>query len=86
MTKATNPTAPDFDAAFAEAAAGRRVKVKRGRQAVAVVPLADLEWLERLDAGEDRLLVEASLAALAEQEASGEPGVSLAEIRARYNL
>lgn len=43
----------DLDAAFAAAAAGERVTVRRGRQAAAVVPLADLDRLVRLDAEED---------------------------------
>lgn len=61
--------------AFAEAVSGRRVKVRRGRRAVAVVPMEDLQRLEELDAEEDRLLGEAAQAAKAEAEAKGEKPV-----------
>jgi maleate cis-trans isomerase len=68
-------SATTLEAAFTEAAAGRRVKVRRGRQAVAVVPVEDLARLEELDAEEDRLLGEAAQQAKAAAEAQGETPV-----------
>lgn len=79
-------TEESLEAAFAAAAAGRRAKVRRGRKTVAVVPLADLRRLEKLDQAEDQALLARSLEALAEHELSGEEGVSLDELRARHGL
>lgn len=77
---ASTPTAEStLEAAFAEAAGGRRVKVRRGRKTVAVVPVEDLERLEELDRAEDRALGDVARAAKAEAEANGEAPVLWAE-------
>ncbi|GMV98166.1 MAG: hypothetical protein AMXMBFR83_25180 [Phycisphaerae bacterium] len=66
--------------AVAEAVAGRRVKLRLGRQTVAVVSLADLRRLEDLeDAAEAR-------AALAEFKASGEEAIPAADLRRQLGL
>ena len=79
-------SAPDLEAAFRDAAAGRRVKVRRGRKTVGVVPARDLDRLEAMDEEEDRLLAQIGRAALEEFRASGEEAVSLEEVRRRLGL
>jgi DNA-binding XRE family transcriptional regulator len=67
----------DVEAALDEAVAGRRVKIRWGGGTVAVVPVADLALLQKL---EDLLDVEEARAALAEFKASGERLIPLAEV------
>lgn len=75
-----------LEAACAEAAAGRRARVRHGRQTVAVVPLADLVRLEEYEAEEDAALLAAAQAAKAEWLASGEPSVAWEDVKARAGL
>ncbi|MBI2300689.1 MAG: type II toxin-antitoxin system Phd/YefM family antitoxin [Armatimonadetes bacterium] len=76
----------DLETALAEAAAGRRARVRRGHKTVAVVPLEDLERLEELDAEEDADLLAASLAAEAEAKANGEEPVPWEDVKRRAGL
>lgn len=76
----------DFDAAFADALAGRRVTVRRGRQSVGVVPQEDLRRLEELDRLEDEALGRLGQAELAEFRASGESAVPWEQVKARLGL
>lgn len=79
------PTAiTDLETAFAEAAAGKRVRFRRGRQTVAMISLADLRRLEELE--EDAWLNAEADRALAEQEASGEEWIPYEEVRRRAGL
>lgn len=78
--------AADFEEAFADAVAGRRVTVRRGRKAVAVVPTEDLARLEELDRLDDEALARTGAAELAEFQASGETAVPWAEVKARLGL
>lgn len=62
MARAAQATELDLEAALAEAAAGRRVRCRRGRVVVAVVPVEDLELLQRLDDEADNAVAEEALA------------------------
>lgn len=68
-------SAKDLESACAEAASGRRVLVRWRNHDLVVLPVEDLARLEDLeDAAEGR-------AALAEHQASGDAGVTAAELR-----
>ncbi len=80
----TTTRAQDLESAFAEAVAGRRVLVRRGPDAVAVIPIHDLEQLELLDDQEDADLRAASEAVEAADQ--GQPSVSWSEVKRRAGL
>ncbi|NUQ00770.1 MAG: hypothetical protein HUU35_13045 [Armatimonadetes bacterium] len=78
--------ADDMDAAFAAAAGGCRVRVRRGRKAVAVVPLEDLQRLEELDSSEDRLLGDLADSAKQEWETAGKPTIAWDDVKRAAGL
>ena len=61
----------------------RVVLTRRGRPVAALVPIADLEFLEAI---EDRLDAEEFRRAKAEFEASGEPAIPLEEVVRRLGI
>ncbi len=81
MATAIDPVEPNLEAAVAAALAGRRVRYRRGRKTVAVVPEHDLDLLRKL---ED--LLDAELAREALAEASVEGTVSLEALRDELGL
>lgn len=86
MAPTASVQSAELEAAFASAAAGQRVVVQRGTARVALVPeayLAELEELERLADGPE---LAASQAAWAEFVASGEPAVTLEQVRRELGL
>jgi PHD/YefM family antitoxin component YafN of YafNO toxin-antitoxin module len=79
--RSTTSAPTDLEAAFQAAAAGKRVKVRRGRKTVVLVPLEDLERLEEADRDDDRALAAVAREALEEYTSSGEAGTPVDEVR-----
>ncbi|MBI2297808.1 MAG: type II toxin-antitoxin system Phd/YefM family antitoxin [Armatimonadetes bacterium] len=83
---ARNHTPQDLDTALDEAAAGRRVILRRGGRRFAIITGDDLARLEEAEAEEDADLQAAALAAEAEAKANGEVAVPFDEARRRLGV
>ncbi len=87
MSDAAKSYEPGADQAIERAAAGERVVVRRaGAELVAVVPVEDLRRLEKLEAEEDRLDVEAADRITLAARANGEEPVAWEQVKRELGL